>query len=122
MASFSIHDLLGLGKESSTTGGSCKSVIEFPAGTAKINSSSKDFAATNPPKTDNTAAAGEEDHDVDVETFDEDDDAHHQLVTVEVRTVRHASSLSRSSSSRKRKRATEQPDKEREATPDSEGE
>ena len=105
MASFSIQDLLGLSsKECRTACGNGKSSAEAAAD--KDERSRRD-----------SDAAREEDNDIDVETFEEDDA--HQLVTVEVRTVRHASSVHRSSS-RKRKR-TEQAQEHREITPESDG-
>ena len=102
MASFSIHDLLGLNKASS-------------------KSNASDGGANR--KQNDGAAKGEDDHvDIDVESLHEDSlyDAAHQLVTVEVRTMRHASSVNRSSSSRKRKRT--EPAQERDSTPDTDGE
>ena len=104
MASFSIHDLLGLGKAAE---GGLKT-----DGTAKTK------------KQDGAAAEDERDRSINVETLEEEEEynheAHHQLVTVEVTTMRHESSLSRSSSSRKRKRTTDQA-AERENTPVSDG-
>ena len=106
MASFSIQDLLGLSsKECRPACGNGKSSAE-KAATDKDERSRRD-----------SDAAREDDHDIDVETFEEDDA--HQLVTIEVRTVRHASSVHRSSS-RKRRR-TEQAQERREITPESDG-
>ena len=93
MASFSIHDLLGLGKSDS------RKTSDDSAGKSKSQTAEED---------------------IDVETLHEDVyNAAHQLVTVEVRTVRHAASSLSRSSSRKRKRTEET--KERESTPDSDG-
>ena len=108
MASFSIHDLLGLGKESGTSAADHSKTEGFLKPSPILKSNKK--------ATDHEEAAREED-DIDVESFDEA--GAHQLVTVEVRTVRHAASSLSRSSSRKRKRTEET--KERESTPDSDG-
>ena len=101
MASFSIQDLLGLGKDSRTNGRSNGSFKPPPAAKSKDAKPKQDPAA--------------DDCDIDVESLEEDSA---QLVTVEVRTV-HASSVSRSSS-RKRKRPEEAAE-ESESSPDSDG-
>ena len=100
MASFSIHDLLGLNKDKQRTGSKCETGVG---------------SFFKPQKESRQEHTEEDDDVIDVESYDEDNS--HQLVTVEVRTMRHASNRS---SSRKRKRT--EPAKERESTPDTDGE
>ena len=105
MASFSIHDLLGLNKGGQRNG---------EAGASFFKSPQKDSG-----RGEKSAEGDNQDH-IDVESYDEDNS--HQLVTVEVRTMRHASSMRRSSTSRKRKRTESAANREREVTPDTDGE
>ena len=100
MDSFSIHDLLGLNKDKQRTGSKCETGVG---------------SFFKPQKESRREHTKEDDDVIDVESYDEDNS--HQLVTVEVRTMRHASNRS---SSRKRKRT--EPAKERESTPDTDGE
>ena len=100
MASFSIQELLGLGKDSSANStNKSKAIIESEQAAARNN---------KPPSAVPLTVGAEpeaESHEIDVETLDEDSNA--ELVTVEVqRTVHTTSSVSRTSAtSRKRKRS-----------------
>ena len=102
MASFSIQELLGLGKDNSANSSS-KSENNISELAAAKNS--KDGANNKPRAVSSPAEAAPEGDDIDVETLDEESNA--ELVSrVEVRrTVYTTSPASISRASRKRKRS-----------------
>lgn len=113
MASFSIQELLGLGKDGRANSTEMSKDVISDTEQAAAARNSGDGANSKHPTAPQTAEAkpeAEDAHDIDVETLDEDSNA--ELVTVEVqRTVHTTSSVSRTSAtSRKRKRSKQAED------------